>query len=95
MCSQVWDDAIVLKDENSSQVPLVGLVFVPSGALLLLKSPDFDVLHVEILLFREHGVPKCLTGVTPAVVEVSVQPQAKLTAGEENKHLAPDAMLCT
>lgn len=61
---------------------------------MLLKSPDLDVLHVEVLLFGEHGVPECLTGVTPAVVEVAVQPQAELAAEERNKHLPSDSRRC-
>lgn len=54
---------------------------------LLFKSPDLYVLNIEILLFREHGVPKCFTGMTPAVVEISVQPQAKLTAERRENSL--------
>lgn len=50
---------------------------------VLFKSPNLNVLHDEILLFGEHGVPESLTGVTPAVVKVSVQPQAELPAGRE------------
>ncbi len=66
-------------------MPFVGLVFFPVRLCLLFKSPDLYVLHIEILLFREHGVPKCFTGVTPAMVEVSIQPQAKLTTkGKED-----------
>lgn len=86
MCSQVWDDATVLKDEDVSRLPCARTCFCPQRSTAsLLKSPDFDVLHEEILLFREHGVPECLTGVAPAVVQVSVQPQAELAAGE-GKH---------
>lgn len=68
-------------------MPFAGLVFFPLWCtVLLFKSPDLYVLHIEILLFREHGVPKCFTRVTPPMVEVSVQPQAKLTTnGKENK----------
>lgn len=88
LCGQVWDDCHCSNGPGLLPFALVRTCFVsPSGArwLSLLESPDFNVLHEEILLFREHGVPECLTGVTPAVVKVSVQPQAELTAEEANK----------
>ena len=51
----------------------------------LFERPDLYVLHIEILLLGEHGVAEGLTGVAPAVVEISIQPQTKLPAtGREN-----------
>lgn len=56
--------------------------------VLLFKSPDLNVLYIEILLLGEHGVAKGFTGVTPAVVQVSIQPQAKLTTEtHQDKHI--------
>lgn len=51
----------------------------------LFKSPNLYVLYIKILFFWEHRVPKCFTGVAPAVVKVSVQPQAKLPTTEERR----------
>lgn len=71
-------------------VSCIGLVFYFFlwCAGLLFKSPHLYVLHIEILFLREHRVPKCFTGVTPSVVQVSVQPQAKLTtAREKTRHI--------
>lgn len=46
---------------------------------VLFKSPDLNVLHIEVFCFREHWISKGLTWVSSAMIEVSIQPQTKLT----------------
>ncbi len=51
MCSKVWDLPRVqfLSPTNDKKVP---------PCELLLERPDLNILHEEILLHGEHGIPE-------------------------------------
>ena len=56
-----WVDATVLKDEDSSHLPLVGLVFVPSGALLGYSKVQISMSCTKKSSFLESmGFPNVL-----------------------------------
>lgn len=55
------------------------------GRGVLFKGPYFNVLHIEVLCFREHWIPKGLTRVSSAMIEVAIQPQAKFTSKRKIK----------
>lgn len=61
MCSQVWDDASVLKDEDSSHLRVVGLSSVPSGALLCYSKVQISMSCTKKSSFLESmGFPNVL-----------------------------------
>lgn len=79
MCSKVWDlpDVQFLSPTYNIKVP---------PCKLLLERPDLNILHEEILLHGEHGIPEGFAWMTPAVIKIPVQPKPKFTT-EREEHI--------
>lgn len=55
--------------------------------MLLLERPDLNILHEEILLHGEHGIPEGFAWMTPAVIKIPVQPKPEFTTEREENIL--------